>query len=145
MPEQEIIPPPPPPPDRVRGRPRVFHLGREGAEPVNIVYYLYLAALLLPVTALVGVIVAYVHRSPEGEAGTASWADSHYIFQIRTFWLYIFYTVVCVVLIISPLAPLAFLAIGLGLIIWVIIRCVRGLRWATRGEPHPDPESWWLG
>ena len=29
--------------------------------------------------------------------------------------------------------------------IWLIVRCVRGMRHLARGEPHPDLGSWLFG
>ncbi|MXZ09042.1 MAG: hypothetical protein F4Y79_06295, partial [Gemmatimonadetes bacterium] len=47
----------------------------------KIVYILYLAELVVGITGLIGVIMAYVNRSDAPE-----WLASHYRFQIRTFW-----------------------------------------------------------
>ena len=103
---------------------------------VNIVYILYLAGLIFGVTALIGVIIAYVNRHDE-----PGWLRSHYDFQIRTFWIGLLY------LVISSLLTL--IVIGWLLIllwyIWVIVRCVRGMKHLARGEPYPNPKSWLIG
>jgi uncharacterized membrane protein len=46
------------------------------------VYALYAASLLIGVTAIVGIIVAHIKR--EDAAGT--WLESHFRWQMRTFW-----------------------------------------------------------
>lgn len=46
------------------------------------VYILYLVGFLAGITALVGLVLAYVNRSD-----ASAWLQSHYTFQIRTFWI----------------------------------------------------------
>ena len=57
------------------------------------IYILYLANIFLALTGLVGVVLAYVYR---GDG--SGWLDSHYRFQIRTFWIGLLYTAICIVL-----------------------------------------------
>ena len=54
-----------------------------------IVYILYFAAYFVGITAVIGVIIAHVQVG-SGEP----MLDSHYRFQIRTFWIGILYLVV---------------------------------------------------
>ncbi len=102
----------------------------------KVIYILYLVALIFPVTSLVGIVMAYVNRS-----GTDDWLDSHYRFQIRTFWIGLLFSVIA--------GPLTMLLIGwlllLGLLVWWIVRCVKGMGYLSRGEAHPDIESWLFG
>lgn len=102
----------------------------------------YVAALLglaFVVTLLAGVVLAFVNRGGEGEEG--SWLDSHYRFQIRTFWIGTLATA----------AGVVSAVLGVGLIVlallpfWLLIRCLRGLRFLQQGRPHPKPDSWLLG
>ena len=103
------------------------------ATNVNIVYYLYLASILVGITAIVGVIMAYMNRGQ----GT-DWLDSHYTYQIRTFWIGLLYGVIGLVL--------TFVIIGfavlLFVLIWWIVRCVKGLQLAGKLQPVPDPATW---
>lgn len=103
------------------------------AESANIVYILYLASLLVGVTGIVGLVMAYVNR-----AGAPEWLQTHYRFQIRTFWiglLYVFIGLLTIILIIGVL--------WLGFVlIWFIVRCAKGMRAIARGEAHPEPETW---
>jgi uncharacterized membrane protein len=103
---------------------------------VNIVYILYLVSLIFGVTALIGLVIAYVNRRDGPE-----WLRSHYRFQIRTFWIGLLYIVIPVVM--------TLIVIGWVLVlvwyIWVIIRCVRGMKHLARGEPYPNPKSWLFG
>ena len=99
----------------------------------KLVYVLYLASLVLGVTALVGVVIAYVHQgdAPEG-------LRTHFRLQIRTFWLGLLYGLAG--------ALLSVLGVGLVLLvfvaIWLIVRCVKGLRYVDRREPYPNEATW---
>ncbi len=99
-----------------------------------VVYVLYLVGLATGVAALIGVILAYANR--DKTAGT--WLDSHYAFQIRTFW--IGFLILCV-------AMVTFL-IGIGVLIllafwiWVAVRTIMGFSRLSRREPIADPGTW---
>ncbi|MDE2166587.1 MAG: hypothetical protein KGJ66_09665 [Alphaproteobacteria bacterium] len=99
----------------------------------TIIYVLYLIGLVIAVTHLIGVIVAYVYRNDGPD-----WVRTHYRFQIRTFWIGLLYAVIGFVML--------HLLIG-GLIlfltlIWFIVRCVKGLRRLSRGEAYDNVASW---
>ena len=120
IPTAPVPPPGPPPP---------------GASdlPAKIVYGLYLSSLVLGVTALVGVVVAYVYQ---GEAPEA--LRTHYRFQIRTFWIGLLYGVVSGLLVVAFVGFLGFLFIA----VWLVIRCVKGFQQLSRYQPVPDPTTW---
>jgi uncharacterized membrane protein len=100
---------------------------------VNLVYYLYLAAVVLGLTAIVGVIMAYMNRTPAGD-----WLDSHYRYQIRTFWIGLLYGIVggALTMVLVGILVLIFA------LVWWIVRCVKGLKLAGEGKPVPDPGTW---
>jgi len=101
--------------------------------PAKVVYGLYLLSLVLGVTALVGVVVAYVYQ---GEAPEA--LRTHYRFQIRTFWIGLLYG--CIGLILTPIFVgfLVFVFVA----VWLIVRCVKGFQRLSRHEPVVDPANW---
>jgi uncharacterized membrane protein len=99
----------------------------------KLVYILYLVSLVVGVTALVGVVMAYVHR---GDA--PPWLQTHYRYQIRTFWLGILYAAAGLLL---TLAVIGIAVLGF-VMVWLIVRCVKGLQRVGRGEPMPDPGTW---
>jgi len=101
---------------------------------VRVVYVLYLVALVFGITALVGVIVAFIYRG-----GAPHWVAEHFRFQIRTFFMGFIFLVLMV-----PAGPLALL-VGVLWAVWLVFRCVRGLRAADLRQPPPDPDSWLLG
>lgn len=106
---------------------------QSGGTNVKVVYVLYLASLLSGVTGLVGLIMAYLNRG-----GGPDWTTSHYTYQIRTIWTGLAYVTLGVIL--------AFVAVGFLLLafvaVWFIVRCVRGLQFAAREEPMPEPATW---
>ncbi len=99
----------------------------------KLVYVLYLASLVVGVTSLVGVVIAYVYQgdAPEG-------LRTHFRLQIRTFWIGLLYAFLGLLLSLAVLGVvlLAFVAV------WLIVRCVKGLRYLDRREPYPSPGTW---
>lgn len=113
--------------------PQDTSLSTSAENMAKVVYVLYLVSLLVGVTALVAVVIAYINRN-EGEA----WLQSHYRFQIRTFWigtLYVF---------LGSLLSLAIVGwfILLFALIWLVVRCVKGLQSLDARQAHPDPQGW---
>lgn len=103
------------------------------AGAAKIIYFLYLASILIGITAIAGLIMAYVNRNDAPD-----WLKSHYQFQIRTFWigaLYLFIGVLLSQFIIGLLILLFWL-------LWLIVRCARGIKYLDRREAHPDPTGW---
>jgi uncharacterized membrane protein len=103
------------------------------ASDANLVYILYLVGLLVGITAIAGVIMAYVNRSSAPE-----WVQTHYRVQIRTFWIGMLYSVIglltCVIVI--GFFWLVFV------LVWWIVRCVKGMEAISRGLPYERPTSW---
>ena len=95
-----------------------------------VVYVLFLLALPSAfLTALIGVIVAYIKR---GDArGTAF--ESHFTNAIEVFWLSLVVGIVAIVL-----WPLFFLGavIHAGLVVWVLYRTIKGLLRAIEWQPY---------
>lgn len=99
----------------------------------KIVYILYLAGIVFGVTGIVGVVMAYINRGDAPE-----WLESHYQFQIRTFWIGALYMVVG--------SLLSVVIIGwfilLFWVVWLIVRCVKGMKALDEREAHPNPTGW---
>jgi uncharacterized membrane protein len=91
------------------------------------VYLLYAASWFLAVTALIGIIINYVKR--EDVAGTLY--ESHFTWQIRTFWWSLMWAVVGMV---TMFVLVGFVILAVGAI-WTIYRIVKGfLNWSD-GKP----------
>lgn len=99
----------------------------------NLIYILYLVSLIVGVTALVGVIMAYMNK---GEA--PEWVQTHYRLQIRTFWIGILFSIVGVVTTIILIGWLILLLV----VVWWIVRCVKGMQYVGKQQPYPNPATW---
>jgi len=99
----------------------------------KIVYILYLTSIVFGITSLIGLVMAYINQSDSPD-----WLKTHYRFQIRTFWIAVLFSVVA--------GFLSFIFIGYFLmpliVIWLIIRCVKGMKALQQRQQHPDPTSW---
>lgn len=83
-----------------------------------IIYILYMAAILVGVTSIVGVIMAYIKRADF--AGTEY--EPHITYLIRTFWISLAGYAVGMVLSIVGIGLIIIIAVG----IWFIYRSVAG-------------------
>ena len=101
-----------------------------------VIYILYLTSLVIGVTGIVGILLAYLNR---GKAG--GFVESHYTFLIRTFWIGLLYALISVVLMMLVIGFLLIFAVA----VWFIVRCILGLQALQRGEPVKNPQSWFLG
>jgi uncharacterized membrane protein len=102
-------------------------------EMARVIYVLYLFGLAAGITAVIGLAMAYLYRVDASE-----WLQTHYRYQIRTFWIATTY-----------LAAMALLAIAfdsfailLLWLVWGVSRVVRGLVILERGEAHPHVGGW---
>lgn len=107
-----------------------------GSTNALVIYILYLASLVIGVTGIVGIVLAYINR---GKAG--GFVESHYTFLIRTFWIGLLYALISVVLMMVAIGVVLMFAVA----VWFIARCILGLQALQRGEPVKDPDSWFLG
>lgn len=93
----------------------------------TLIYALYAASLFVGITAIVAIVMNYVKR--DDLRGT--WLESHFRWQIRTFWFGVLWTI---------LGALTFLlVIGWGILmvafVWFIYRIVKG--WLRLSENKP--------
>jgi len=106
------------------------------AQNAKLIYILYLVGIVVGVTGLVGVIMAYINKDEAPE-----WLKSHYQFQIRTFWIGLLYFVVGIILTVFIIG----IFILLFWCVWLIIRCVKAMKALDAQQPHPDPTNWMFG
>ena len=99
----------------------------------KLVYILYLVGLVFGITGIIGVIVAYVNNDDGPE-----WLQSHYRFQIRTFWMGLLFMIVGGILLVVMIGWLVYLF----WIVWLIIRCVKGLKQLELQQPVQDEKTW---
>jgi len=100
---------------------------------VKTIYILYLAGLLFGITGIIGVVMAYMNRNDAPD-----WLQTHYQFQIRTFWIGLLF------MLIGGLLSVVLIGyfIMLFWVIWLVVRCVKGMKYLDRNEPHPNPKGW---
>ena len=103
------------------------------ADNANLVYILYLVSLLVGITGIVGLIMAYVNRAEAPE-----WVQTHYTFQIRTFWIGLLYGVIGLI---SAIIVVGFFWL-MFVLVWWIIRCAKGMQAISRGAPYDRPGTW---
>lgn len=102
-------------------------------DAAKLVYILYFISVVVGITALAGVIFAYLKR------GTASAiAASHLTFQIRTFWIGLLFVVISGITMIVLIGWL----LGLATVIWFLVRSIKGFMLASEGKAIADPETW---
>jgi uncharacterized membrane protein len=113
-----------------------------------VCYALYLLAFATGITAVIGLIIAYIQQSTAGPV-----MRTHYTFLIRTFWiglvlaivggvvggvLFAIGAVLSVILIGFPIMALAGLVWAVAAV-WFGVRCIVGLVYLSRGEAYPRP------
>ena len=108
----------------------------EEGRTANLIYILHLLSVLFGITSLIGVIMAYVNKG-----SAPDWVQSHYRFQIRTFWIALLAAVIGALT--TPF--IIGIPILLFLLVWWILRCVKGMRYIAEGRGHPEPASWMFG
>ncbi|HEX5337380.1 MAG TPA: hypothetical protein VFW53_02980 [Gallionella sp.] len=95
----------------------------------QVVYVLYALSYFTGITAIVGIIINYVKK--EEVAGT--WLESHFRWQIRTFWFGMLWAIIGGILI--------FVLIGFAILFanfcWIIYRIVKG--WLNLNDNKPMP------
>jgi uncharacterized membrane protein len=100
----------------------------------TIISLLYLASFITGITAIVGVVLAFVWR---GEP-KAEWEASHYQYLINTFWIGLVGSVVGFLLLIVLIGLLVWAAVA----VLVIVRSVMSLLNAQKHMPMPNPATW---
>jgi uncharacterized membrane protein len=94
-----------------------------------VVYALYAFSYFAGITAIIGIVINYIKR--EEVAGT--WLESHFRWQIRTFWFGLLWAVI-------GFATVVFM-IGFAILfancIWIIYRVIKGWLYFNDNKPMP--------
>ena len=78
-----------------------------GPTNVQVIYILYLAGLVIGISGLVAIVLAYINRGK-----SEAWIETHYTWAIRTFWISLAGFILGALLLI----------VGIGFVIWAEIR-----------------------
>ncbi|OGT03564.1 MAG: hypothetical protein A2Y51_05030 [Gallionellales bacterium RIFCSPLOWO2_02_60_31] len=93
----------------------------------QVVYILYALSYFAGITAIIGIIINYVKK--EDVAGT--WLESHFRWQIRTFWFGLLWAVIGA----ATVVILIGFAILFANFCWIIYRIVKG--WLNLNDNKP--------
>jgi uncharacterized membrane protein len=85
--------------------------------------------------SIIAVILNYVKRSEV----RGTWLDSHFSWQIRTFWFALLWLAVGAVLFATLIGILPALVLWFGTGIWVLYRIIRG--WLALASQRPLPQK----
>ncbi|MEN2995347.1 MAG: hypothetical protein ABDH19_08405 [Thermodesulfovibrio sp.] len=88
-----------------------------------IVYGLYLFSFILGITAVIGVIVAYLARESAKKEGIKFLVDN-FTYQIRTFWIVVVLVVFGLITTFTVILPFVFFGVA---IVWFIYRIITGI------------------
>ena len=101
-----------------------------------VIYVLYFLGYFTGITAIIGVIVAHV-KLGTGDA----MLDTHYRYQIYTFWIGVLYLVVGTILLIVLIGFVVYA----WWFIWSLIRNIKGTLLLNENRPIANPTSWMFG
>lgn len=93
------------------------------------VYILYALSYFTGITAIIGIVINYVKQ--EEVAGT--WLESHFRWQIRTFWFGLLWAVIGA----ATMVIMIGFAILFANFVWIIYRIVKG--WLNLNDNKPMP------
>jgi uncharacterized membrane protein len=136
-----------------KGVPRMARLDTPGSlQPMpsvlsvaNVVYALHTLAIIIGIAGAATVIGSFVGSVPSllavllnyikrGDA-RGTWADSHYRWQIRTFWYALLWAIVGWVMIFTVIGVVVGAPILIALTLWLIYRIGRGWLRLRDGRP----------
>jgi uncharacterized membrane protein len=111
--------------------------GTAGEGGLALSVYLFYLAGFLAIPAVVGVIIAHNARRTAPE-----WLQSHYLFQIRTFWIGLAGAAIGAVLLFSGQLTLVGLLLWLALVVWMELRSALGFIDIVKLKSYPRPRAW---
>ncbi|QDY68386.1 DUF4870 family protein [Qingshengfaniella alkalisoli] len=99
------------------------------ATRVKIVWGLYILSVVVGITSIVGVVLAYIWRGDD----PTNPLSTHYRKQIRTFWIALGLAILGLILVIVGVGILILLAVG----VYFAVMSIIGLMKALDGKPWP--------
>ena len=109
----------------------------------------YVLFLLFPTffPVLIGLVLVYANRDTP-----SALLRSHYVFQIRSFWMFFGWAVIGLAMI-GVGIPLSILLVGIpavvlgagilfSLSLFFALRCLVGLIYLAQNRPYPRPQTW---
>ena len=99
----------------------------------KVIYFLFIVSTIVGITGIIALIMAYVFKDDAED-----WLQTHYRFQIRTFWIGLLYISIASITITVIFGYLVLLFT----FFWIIIRCAKGLKQLEKKQPVKNLESW---
>ncbi|MEW9854648.1 DUF4870 family protein [Novosphingobium sp. M1R2S20] len=99
----------------------------------TIISLLYLASCVVGITAIIGVILAYIWRNEPQDA----WEGSHFEYLINTFWIGFVGAIISTILILVLIG----LPLLLAVLVLVLVRSVMSLLNAQKHAAMPNPST----
>lgn len=101
----------------------------------KVIYILLIVGTIVGITAVIGAIMAYVMKTD-----CEDWLQTHYRFQIRTFWISVLYTTIGLM----TVQILIGFFILFYTFVWLIVRCAKGLKQLENRQAVNNLESWFF-
>ncbi len=101
----------------------------------KVIYILLIIGTMVGITGVIAIIMAYAMKNDAPD-----WLQTHYRFQIRTFWIGLLYIVIGSItyqIVIGYFVLLFTFA-------WVLVRCFKGLKQLANEQPVKNLESWFF-
>jgi len=95
----------------------------------TVIYALYAASLFIGITAIVAIVLNYIKR----DEAQGTWLESHFTWQIRTFWWGLLWSVIGAI---TWIILVGWLVWGVAYI-WFIYRIAKG--WLNLNDNKPMP------
>lgn len=108
----------------------------ESIDTALLVYVLNLMSVVTGVTAVIGIILIVLERGKK----ISPWLQSHYYFQLHSFWKSIAFFLLGFLLLPIYVGVLIWIA----LLVWWVWRNVKGVRLLRLRRPIPNPGTWWV-
>ncbi|GMR01346.1 MAG: hypothetical protein BMS9Abin19_0720 [Gammaproteobacteria bacterium] len=99
----------------------------------KVIYILLIVGTIVGITGIIALIMAYVFKDD-----SADWLQTHYRFQIRTYWIGFLYVLIGI----FTLQIMLGYFILLFTFVWMIVRCAKGLKQLEEKQPVKNLESW---
>ena len=99
----------------------------------QIVYGCQLLSFFFGISSIVGVIINYLKIAEV----KGTWLESHFVWQIRTFWIGL---IISVIGFMTTIILIGFLILAANLV-WVIYRVVKGWLQLVEGKPIEDSKA----
>ena len=97
----------------------------------HAIYACYAVGFFIGITWLVGIIIAYVKR----DDGKGTWMESHYSWQIRTFWWSLLWCAIGAIFAVTVIGLVVAWPLWAVAWLWALYRVIKG--WLRLSEARP--------